>query len=234
MGIGSTLLLVAAFSLVSFGDGYERVGGGVATDREGRALMASLASDLSTAYFHKDAMIEQTNERWPKDRLGFLSLQAAHRQSAAGCIADLCAVSYHIEDVMIGDKTVRCLMRACRESQETFQALEGDGMAALFEQCAHGGDPMAFGVISFEARPMSRDDSGRWVPWVKNPLVRPDAIDLRVVMARRELAGKLKLPGDWDGVGTYSGMLGNSIDASKNALLEVFAARIDFGIHETR
>ena len=234
MGIGATLLLIAVITLGRFGDGYERVGGGVATEREARALMARITSDLTTARFHKDGVLEKSSALWPNDRLGFLSLQPAHGQSDAGCIGDLCAVSYQIEDLLICGKTVRCLMRACRESRETFRALEDHQVAALFASRDPGGEPVAFGVISFEARPKSRDGSGRWIDWVKNDLVGPEAIELRLVVARRELAGKLKLPGDWNGVGVSGKLLGNPLEACGNSNLEVYATLIGFGNHEIR
>jgi prepilin-type N-terminal cleavage/methylation domain-containing protein len=124
MVIGSIILLAAASLLGSSGDGYERVGGGVATEREARALVTQLTSDLATARFHKDGVIEASTKSWPDDRLGFLSLQPVQAQSDNGRIGDLCAVHYYIDDITIGGKTVRCLMRGFRESVETFKALE--------------------------------------------------------------------------------------------------------------
>jgi hypothetical protein len=232
MVIGAIILLVAASMLGSSGDGYERVGGGVAIEREARAVITRLTSDLSSALFHKDGVLEKSSALWPKDRLGFLSLQAAQGQSDAGRIGDLCAVNYYIKDLSMGGKTVRCLMRACRESKDTFKALEDDKVAALFLERNHSDEPVAFGVISFEARPKSRDKSDQWIDWVNNDLVGPAALDMRLVIARRELAGKLKLPGDWDGAGTSGRLLGLPAEAGGNPNLEVYATLIRFGNHE--
>ena len=57
MAIGSMILILAASVLGSSGDSYERVGGSVASEREARALIARLASDLSSGRFHKDSVI---------------------------------------------------------------------------------------------------------------------------------------------------------------------------------
>ena len=114
MAIGSIILILAATMLGSSGDGYERVGGSVASEREARALITQLASDLSTAKFHQDTLIEKSSAPWPTDRLGFLSLQPAAAQTEAKRIGDLCAVNYYIEDRQIGNKTVRRLMRDTR------------------------------------------------------------------------------------------------------------------------
>ena len=234
MVIGSILLLVAAFMLGSAGDGYQRVVGGVATEREARALISQLTADLSTARFHKDGLLGKSPALRPNERLGFLCLQPVHGQSEAESIGDLCAVYYYIKDISIGGKTVRCLMRACRESKETFKALEDGEVASLFAERVHSDEPVAFGVISFAARPKSRDRSGRWIDWVQNDHVGPEAIDLRLVIARRELAGKLKRPGDWDGVGATAGMLGMPAELGRNTNLEVYETMMRVGNHESR
>lgn len=221
MAIGSMILILAASVLGSSGDGYERIGGGVASEREARALITRLASDLSSGRFHKDGVIVKSSAAWPVDRLGFLSLQPAHAQTDPSRIGDLCAVSYYVEDLNIGGKTVRCLMRGFRESGETFSALRGGSIAPLFAASAGLDEPVAFGVISFEARPKSRDADGKWVDWIKDDSTGPELIDVRLVLARRELSGKLKSPGDWDAVG----MPGRHKD------LEVYATTLRFGNH---
>lgn len=221
MAIGSMILILAASVLGSSGDGYERVGGGVASEREARALITQLASDLSSGRFHKDGVIVKSSALWPVDRLGFLSLQPAQAQTDAGRIGDLCAVSYYVEDLNIGGKTVRCLMRGFRESGETFSALRGGSIAPLFAANAGLDEPVAFGVVSFEARPRSRNAGGLWGDWIKNDSTGPEVIDVRLVLARRELAGKLKSPGDWDA----AGMSGHHKD------LEVYATTLRFGNH---
>jgi len=198
MAIGSIILILAATMLSSSGDGYERVGGSVASEREARALMSQLAADLSTAKFHENTLMEKSSAMWPADRIGFLSLQPAAAQTDAGRIGDLCAVNYYIKDLTIGGKTVRCLMRGFRESGRiikktrdgrkieipgVFDALlklikdpyaDSNPVAELFDppkeidESIDIDEPIAFGVVSFEARPKSRDAAGKWIDWVPN------------------------------------------------------------------
>jgi hypothetical protein len=205
----------------------------VATEREARALISQLGSDLSTALFHKDGVIEKSSQTWPADRLGFLSLQPAAAQAEKERIGDLCAVNYYIKDLTIGGKTVRCLMRGFRESKDTFAALENDTVAPLFAARDAIDEPVAFGVVSFEARPKSRDTSGAWIDWVKNDTKGPEALEVRLVIARRELAGRLKTSSDWDGGGAAGKQLGEPAGVDRNRYLEVYGALIRFGNHET-
>jgi hypothetical protein len=242
MAIGSIILILAATMLGSSGEGYERVGGSVATEREARALVSQLASDLSTARFHKDTLIEKSSSSWPADKLGFLNLQPAAAQTTEGRIGDLCAVNYYIKDVTMGGKKVRCLMRGFRESGTTptspgvFSALLNldklpDGVTKLFEPLADVDEPIAFGVVSFEARPRSRDSTGKWIDWVKNDATGPEAIDVKLVLARRELSGKLKTSADWDGSGAAGNLMGQPSQADRNKNLEVYATTLRFGNH---
>lgn len=232
MGIGSLLLLLAASVLGGSGAGYERVGGGVAAEREARALLSQMGSDLASARFHKDGVLEKSVKPWPVDRLGFLSLQPAIAQSDAGRIGDLCAVSYYVKDLVIGGRTVRCLMRGFRPSVETFNALDQESVPTLFDEQEPIDEPVAFGVVSFEVSPKVRDPSGRWVEWVKNDTAGPEALDVRLVIARRELAGRLELPADWDGAGTHTDLLGEPSEVERNANLEVFGTLIRYGNHD--
>jgi prepilin-type N-terminal cleavage/methylation domain-containing protein len=231
MVIGSVILLAAVSLIGSSGEGYERVGGSMAAEREARALIAQLATDLSAARFHKDGVIDASTKSWPADRLGFLGLQPAQAQTDQKRIGDLCAVNYYIEDLTIGGKTVRCLMRGFRESADTFAALENNTLATLFTPQANIDEPVAFGVVSFEARPRSRDANGMWTGWVKNDAKGPEALDIRLVIARRDLAGRLKAAADWDGGGTTGKQLGSSAEAGRNPNLEVYGALIRFGNH---
>ena len=201
MAIGSLILILAASLLGSSGDGYERVGGGIGCEREARAAISQLASDLSSGTLHKDVLIERSAARWPVDRLGFLSLQPAQAQTDGGRVGDLCAVGYYVKDLTLGGKTVRCLMRGLRESRDTFDALRADSVTPLFAERASRDEPVAFGVVSFQARPKSWNARGEWLDWVENDPAGPEAFEVRLVIARHELAGKLKQPGDWDGAG---------------------------------
>lgn len=231
MAIGSIILILAATMLGSSGEGYERVGGSVATEREARAIVTQLASDLATAKFHKDNLIEKSSSSWSADRLGFLSLQPAQAQTDAGRIGDLCAVNYYIKDLSIGGRTVRCLMRGFKESNDTFKAVKAETVGTLFVEQPNIDEPVAFGVISFEARPRSRDNTGKWIDWVKNDTTGPEALDVKLVLARRELSGKLKNPADWNGTGGAGNLLGDSSKADRNKNLEVYATTLRFGNH---
>lgn len=233
MAIGSMILLLAVTMLGNSGDGYERVGGNVASEREARALITQLAADLSTGRFHKNGIIEKSSNTWPADRLGFLSLQPTAAQTDDGRIGDLCAVNYYIKDLTTNGKTIRCLMRGFRESNETFNAVRDDKMTTLFTEQPIVDEPVAFGVVSFEARPKSRDASGKWVDWVKNDITGPESFEVKLVIARRDLIGKLKQPSDWDGTGGAGQLLGQPAKADRNKSLEVYGTNIRFGNHAT-
>lgn len=227
--IGSILLLAAASLLGSSGDNYERISGGVATEREARALITQLTSDLSTATFHLDGVFETSTTSWPSDRIGFLSLQPEEAQSDNGRIGDLCAVNYYLKDLSINGKTVRCLMRGFRESKDTFGALGNDSVSTLFAPQDTIDEPVAFGVVSFKVRPKSRDTSGKWIDWIPNDITAPEALDARLVVARRGLAARLKTTADWN----ESILLGDPAEAGRNKDLEICATLIRFGHHES-
>ena len=229
MAVGTIVLLAAASLLGTSGDGYGRVGGTVASEREARAILTQLSSDLSSARFHKDTKFEPQGKAWPSDHLGFLSLQPAEAQSDNGRIGDLCAVSYYLTDLTIGGRTVRCLMRGFRESSETFQALADDRVAPLFDGRDHIDEPVAFGVVSFEAKPKTRDQSGKWIDWAENDTRGPDGLDIRLVIARRDLAGRLRTPSDWDGSTGPGKALGPPGEAERNENLQVYRTLIRFG-----
>lgn len=228
MAIGSILLLAAASLLGSSGENYERVGGGVAAEREARALITQLSSDLSTAMFHKNGVFETSSTAWSSDRIGFLSLQPADAQSDAGRIGDLCAVNYYIKDLSISGKNVRCLMRGFRESRDTFDSLGKGSVPSLFSPQDAIDEPVAFGVVSFEVSPKSRDASGKWIDWVRNDVAGPEALETRLIVARRGLAARLESTADWDG----SDLLGDPAEPDRNKDLESFTAMIRFGNHE--
>lgn len=227
MAIGTVILLAAASVLGSSGDGYERVTANVAAEREARALITQLSSDMASALFHKNGVTQASNHSWPRDQLGFLSIQPAHAQSESERIGDLCAVHYYLDDLDHGGQKVRCLMRGFRNSRETFNALKEDTIASLFTPRPAIDEPIAFGVVSFEARPKTRDSQGRWIDWVRNDLKAPDAHDVRIVLACRDLSRRLITASDWDG----SSHLGSPAMAAQHPNLEVFATRIRFGNH---
>jgi prepilin-type N-terminal cleavage/methylation domain-containing protein len=229
ISIGAIILLATGAVLVASGEHYETISGGVATEREARAALRQLASDLSSACFHQDGVFDESGAPWPADRIGVLSLQAPDAQSEAGRVGDLCAVSYYVGDLVSGGRTVRCLMRGFRESGETFRAIKGGEVPSLFE--ARGGidEPVAFGVVSFEVRAKTRGESGEWEDWRRNDITGPDALHVRLVIARREIQGRLTKPADWDGTGRAMSWLGAPSEAGRNKNLEVYETTIRFG-----
>ncbi|MEI8038685.1 MAG: prepilin-type N-terminal cleavage/methylation domain-containing protein [Verrucomicrobiota bacterium] len=232
MAIGSILLFAAAMVLVSYGIGYARINGEAASGREARAMLTQLAADLSSALFCGNGVLETSAARWPISRLGFLSLQPGQAQSAAGRIGDLCAVCYYVQDLSLNSKTVRCLLRGYRESQDTFHALEAGEVGSLFAARSLLDEPVAFGVVSFGVSPLSRDPAGRWIAWVANDQIGPEALEVRLVLARRDLAGNLSSPEDWDGAGTSGKLLGEPAEAERNPGLDVYQTLIRYGNHD--
>lgn len=223
MAIGSIILILAATLLGTSSDGYERICGGITSEREARATITQLSSDLATAVFHPSGVIENSNTAWPLDRIGFLSLQPESAQTESSRIGDLCAVNYYIKDLTIHRKTIRCLMRGFRESRDTFQALHDENTAPLFQPRLHLDEPIAFGIISFEARPKRRDSDGKWIDWIRNDSAGPEAFEMKIVIARPTLTGKLKLPADWDG---------RTPDRDQD--LDTYATILRFGNHARR
>lgn len=233
MAIGTVVLLMAVSVLGRTGDGYDRIGGGVSAEREARAVLSQISSDLTTARFHKDQVFEKGGSAWSKDRIGFLALQPADAQSTEGRIGDLCAIHYYVKDLETEGRIVRCLMRGFRESAETFDAVKAGSITPLFTPRDRD-EPIAFGVLSFEARPKTRDETGMWRDWNAEQGVSPQAVELKLVLARRELSGKFSTTADWDGGGTAGKLLGKPEDATRNRGLETFGSLIRFGNDEVR
>ncbi len=233
MAIGTIVLLLAVGVLGRTGEGYDRVGGGVSAEREARAVLSQIAADFSNARYQADQIFEVNGTGWAKDRIGFLALQPADAQSTAGRIGDVCAIHYYIKDMVTGGRTVRCLMRGFRESSDTFDALKAGSITPLFAQRSVD-EPIAFGVVSFEARPKTRDASGNWQNWVKSSGLSPQAVELKLVVARRDLSSKFSNSSDWDGQGAASKLLGKPEDAARNKSLETFSSLIRFGNDEVR
>ena len=230
MTLGTLLLLLAIATLGRSRDDYSRISGGVSAEREARAALTQLSADLQTARFHPDGVFEKSAAAWPLDRLGFLSLQAAAAQSPAGHIGDLCAIHYYLKDLIINGKTVRCLMRGLRESNPTFKAINTNLTPSLFTTSQRD-EPIAFGVISFQARPQSRNDAGIWQDWQTSTDQAPAALAIRLVIARCDLAAKLTTGIAWDGSGPAAGLLGKPQHAASNPHLEVYTSLIRFGNH---
>ena len=221
MTIGMVVILLAISMLGRGQEDYERIGGGVGAEREARAVLTQLAADLQAARFHPDLVFEKSTAAWSADRLGFFSLQAAEAQSTAGQLGDLCAIHYYLKDLVIEGKAVRCLMRGFRDSNDTFAALNKDEVPTLFTP-GERDEPVAFGVVAFSARPKTRAAEGVWQDWVKSATVPPDALELSLTVARRELAGRLTTTAAWDGGG-------KGAKAITRRNLEVYSALIRFG-----
>lgn len=232
MAIGSIVLLAAAAMLGSSGEGYERVGGSVASEREARAILTQMSSDFSTARFHKGTVFEKSTTTWRSDKTGFLSLQPAAAQSKEGRIGDLCAVVYYLGDLTYNGVTTRCLMRGFRESAETFKALANDDLTPLFTKRENIDEPVAFGVVAFEADPKRLSPTGAWLDWTPETGVSPGAVDIRITVVRRSLAGRLRTTPDWDGGGNAGRFLGDPSKADLNKELQVYSTIIRFGNDE--
>ncbi len=217
MAVGSMVLILAAAMLGVSGDGYERVSSNVSSEREARFVMSQLTADLSSAQFHKETKFE-------KSSIGFFSLQPASAQSTDGHIGDLCALNYYLDDLDIGGKKQRCLMRGFRESKDTFDALRIDEMMPLFEKKAGIDEPIAFGVVSFQVYPKILSENGDWLDWVSNGTVEPEAVEIRLVIARRRLVAQLQTSADWDAAASSSKYV-----TSKN--FEIYSTIIRIGNH---
>lgn len=228
MSIGAVLLLVAATMLGRAGDSYSQGSGSVAAEREARAVLTQMGDDFAKAVWHQDTIFEAGGEGWKRARTGFLSLQPEDAQSDDGRSGDLCAVHYYVKDIQAGPTTVRCLMRGFRESGEVFPALRAGSLTPMFAE-EDTDEPVAFGVLAFEATPLTRElGTGNLIDWTQtgNPVTTgPDFLRLRLVVARRELLGKLATSSDWDS----SPLRGDPLKASENRNLEVYEVLQRFG-----
>jgi len=236
MGVGSMVLLLAASMLGSSGEGYRKISDHIASTREASAIIGQLSADLSTAKFNPAQIIETPPSPHPSHRLGFLCLQAPQAQSAQGFIGDLCAVNYYLADLNLGGQSVRCLMRGMRESADTYAALKTQSIESLFEKQPDRDEPIGFGVVSFKARPMTRDADGKWIEWsldATDPSTAPVALAVRLVIAKQSLRARLKSADDWDGTGPNSKYLGKAQDADNHPNLEIHETLIRFGHHES-
>jgi len=218
MSIGTLVLLLAVTALRSTGDGYGRSTGGIAAEREARALLNQLGEDLSKALRGREMRFEEGGDRWRRDEIGFLCLQPRDAQAREEAIGDLCAVVYRVADVPLGDGVLRCLVRGFRGSRETFEALEAGNLASLYAERPED-EPIAYGVVEFEAEPLVREEGGGWRTWEADPeWTGPEAVRLRLVVARRQLLDKLSDAGGWES----SPLLGDPEEVDRNRDLEVY------------
>lgn len=228
MAIGAVILLIAATMLGRAGDSYSQGSGSVAAEREARAVLTQMGEDFAKAVWHKDSIFEAGGEGWKRARTGFLSLQPEDAQSDDGRSGDLCAVHYYVKDIEVGESTVRCLMRGFRESGEVFPAIKAGSLTPMFAE-EDTDEPVAFGVLAFEATPLNLEEgTGSLINWTQTgDLVSesPDFLRIRLVVARRELLGKLASTSDWDS----SPLRGDPLKASENRNLEVYEVLQRFG-----
>ena len=71
--------------------------------------------------------------------------------------------------------------------------------------------------------------NGRWQAWNQSSTRAPEAIAVRLVIARRDLVAKLTNPEAWNSGPATAGLIGQASQAATNRHLEVFAAVIRFG-----
>lgn len=234
MVVGALVLLLAASLLGVTGENFTRLGGNIDADREARTVMSQIATDFSAAVYHKDQLFEKGTGTWRKDRAGVLALQSADAQSKAGRNGDLCAVNYYVADVTSQGRVTRCLMRGFRESAETMRGVIAGTVPELFAMKTDVDDLVAFGVVSFEAVPMVRDSTGKWIEWSSSATATtgPEACSVRLVIARKEAIARLKTTSDWDGAGATSArLLGRPAEVSRNKFLCGYQSLIRLGHH---
>jgi prepilin-type N-terminal cleavage/methylation domain-containing protein len=224
MAVGTIIILLAVSLLRTTSDGYDRNTGNMAAEREARAALTQAGEDLSKRIAGHELLAEGREGGWPQDRLGFLCLQPEDAQSRDERVGDLCAVVYYVRNLEIGRDTVRCLVRGFRGSGEVFPALEAGTVAALYEPQPQD-EPIAFGVLAFEVEGLRREGrewarwQGSWRAQPVDPVAEPPAaLRLRLVVARRELLGKLRDSGDWVG----HPLLGPPDEAERSKYLEVY------------
>jgi hypothetical protein len=191
-----------------------------------------LTSDFSTACYHKDMQFTASTILWPTDQIGFLSLKSACSQTDTVHIGDLCSVNYYVKDLIINGKMVRCLMKGFSASHDTFDALKTKNPSSLFKENLSLDEPIAFGVLSFEARLRVKDDSGKWIEWEKNDMLDPQRVEIKLVIVRREMMGRLIQSQDWDGTSNVGIALGKATESGRNKNLEVYQAMLPFGNDE--
>ena len=89
-------------------------------------------------------------------------------------------------------------------------------------------EPVSFGVVAFEVEPLVREETGAYREWNRTVSEEvPEMMRLRLVVARRELVGKLRSAVDWDA----SPLLGTPAELDRSPDLELFEVMQPFA-HE--
>ena len=235
IAVGAIILFAAVSFMGSSAEGYARVGGNVANERESRFLLTEITSELDAALFHKDMRIESAQAGWARTHFGFLTLRPADAQSVEDHIGDLCAVHYYLKDIPMGGRSVRCVMRGFRDSKQTFQALRENKVGDLFTVDDMADEPIALRALSFEVDPLVLDADGKWIEAPLPLTAAPAAIRVRLVVVRPSLAGRLATSADWDGTTAMAARtLGNPDEARNHPDLQVFESILPFRSHEIR
>jgi prepilin-type N-terminal cleavage/methylation domain-containing protein len=232
MAVGSIVVLAASAFMGHSSEGYRRVTGTIATEREARALWGELSTELSSAVFHEDMVAANNLSAWPGGRLAYLTLRPGDSQEPAQQIGDLCAVHYYVGDRDVGGRAMRCVMRGSRDSKEVFDALHHDDVHGLFVPDPVVDEPIAMGVLAFEVLPQRKNAMGHWEDAPVPMSDAPAAVKVRLVVVRSPLAGRMRSSEDWDAsTPGLAHALGDPEDAGSNPHLQIFESIFPFSAH---
>jgi len=196
MMAGLMVLLVAATALGDAGEKCGRLKAGAGARREFRLGLEEWRRDFASAVSGMPVHSYLRKNDEAGDRLGFLLLRPSSGQSEAGALGDVCAVIYYLKDFEWHGQVTRCLTRGLRESAEVYAAMKQGGEEALFEP-RETDEPVMFGVVTFQARPKIRE-AGEWKDWNDKEAKKPQAVEWRIEVARRELEQRLETSAQWD------------------------------------
>jgi len=225
MTAGMMVLLIAATALGDAGEKCGRVKAGVGVRREFRLGLEEWNRDFASAVSGMPVRSYLRQDHEAGDRIGFFLLRPSSGQSEAGALGDLCAVVYYLKDFEWHGQVTRCLTRGLRESAEVYEAMKDDGEDALF-QPRETDEPVMFGVVIFEARPKIRK-AGEWEEWEVKESKKPQAIEWRIEVARRELEQRLETSEQWNA-------LTGERKAREVKQIEVQSGIITFGYEASR
>lgn len=193
--LSAVLVGIALVVLHTGTTGYQDVTRRDAMAGEFRVAIGALRGDFANASRAHDPMVGGSSEPGAA-LLGLMTLKPLEVQSEEQAVGDLCAVRYYLKNISIGDGGVRCLMRGVSESSDVFAALREDRVADLW-QPRDDDEPVAFGVLSVEFHLLQRGDAGAWEPWNDEHHTAPSAVEIVIVLARREFAMRLDTPEKW-------------------------------------
>lgn len=226
LGVAMLVLLLALGAMNSASDGYAESTNRVAATREARAVLGLMAEDFAKALPDEVPVIEASTRDWPRDRAGFLCLQPDDAQAVSRRVGDVCGVVYYVRDWDLGDRVVPSLWRGFRSSGKVFEALKNGRVDELY-RASPNDEPIAKGVVSIAIQPLVRGDDGAFQAWEDGGAGQavPEVMMVRLVMARRELMGKLRTVEDWEA----SNLLGRYEESGESRFVEVFEFTQPFG-----